>query len=387
LFGVSESKSFGIVSSMRHDFIDSDQSDFEIDNVVYSYRDWLSRIFYVICYRLNYDTLDFEFSMFRGVKRGDDRYSSVVMRKFERLYSVGRDLVFFSYGTRGKVRGSGLHVVLEYDSNSIRLSNAWLRCGVDFNRFMTRIRKKYGRISIVRTFESHESGYPHIHVFLIFHDHVFTGYSGRDRRTGKIVYRIFGADWAFFKSCWREYGFSNIVLISSFAGGIRYLSKYLAKSTSARSAGSSGKLIRGLAMCWIFRKRSFSMSGLLFKRAGASEASASDDAIWHNGISISILTCSPVFASASSVSGSKSRAVVFNLNSRRNSDGVFVKTGVDLFGFSTYKRCSRWRLFGFCISDTAFFGDWRLHIICFADLKLDQENSFNVFCNYYDLLF
>jgi len=166
-------------------------------------------------------------------------------------------------------------------------------------------------------------------------------------------------------------------LVSSFGAGVRYLSKYLVKGTSARLAGKKG--IRGLAMCWIFRKRSFSVSGLLFKRARGT-SSASYDAIWHNGISINILSCSPVFECKSPVSE-------LSLNYLDNSDGVFVKTGVDLFGFSTYKRCSRWRLFGFCMSFKVLWDDWRLHFVRFADLKLDRENPFNIWRSYYDVVF
>ena len=172
----------------------------DINEVVSRYRGWLSWIFYVLCYRFNYQTCDHDFMAFRGLKRGDSRYSEMVCHKFDLLIDSGRHLKFFGYGSHGRVRGSGLHMVLEYDANSIGLLEAWLAVSADFNRFMSRIRKRFGKVSVVRVWESHESGYPHVHVLLIFHSYVFDGYSSR--RRGNLIYRVFGSNYRLLKSYW-----------------------------------------------------------------------------------------------------------------------------------------------------------------------------------------
>ena len=331
---------------------------FDVDDVVSCYKDWLSWVFYVICSRFNYSKRDFEYAFFRGLKRGDDRYGVLTCRKFERLARFGRDLVYFGFGSHGHVKGSGLHVVLEYDSNVVGLSDAWLRVGVDFNRFMSHIRKLFGHVSVVRVFESHESGYPHVHILLVFHKYLFSGYSSRKR--GKLVYRVFGSDFKSLKSCW-NFGFSDFEMVNSFSGGVRYLSKYLVKSTSASLAGVKG--IRALAMCWVFHKRSFSVSGSLFSSGGEeSEAiRAGHDEISTNGIS--------------------------NLNSSgENSDVHFVKVGIDLYGISIFERVERWRLFGFCLRDGVLWDDWRMHFVAGWMLVCVLENDFDSHRSRYDVV-
>jgi len=344
--------------SVRSDFL-NDYLD--VDGVVSRYRDWLEWIVYVICFRFNFSKGDYEYAFFRGLKRGDRRYNALICRKFERLARFGRKLVYFGYGSHGYVKGSGLHVVLEYDANVVDLRDAWLDVGSDFNRFMSRVRRLFGKVSVVRVFESHESAYPHIHVVLVFHDYVFLGYSSR--RRGHMVYRVFGVDYKSLKACW-IHGFSDVEMVGSFGGGVRYLSKYLAKSTSAEFAGVKG--IRGLAMCWVFRKRSFSVSGSLFLKSEASEASrASHDEIKDMSISNS---------DDSDFSG-------FGVDSLR-----CIKVGTDLYGNSIFHRVERWRLFGFCVRNSVLWDDWCLHFVDRLRLVCVSENKFNLHRSRYDLV-
>jgi hypothetical protein len=343
----------------------------DIDGVVSRYVDWLKSVFYVICYRFNFSKVDYEYAFFRGLKRGDDRYGVLTCRKFERLARFGRGLVYFGYGSHGHVEGSGLHVVLEYDSNLVSLPDAWLGVGRAVDFFVKRVRGLYGKVSIVRVFEAHESGYPHVHLLLIFHDHVFSGYSSRYR--GRLVYRIFGVDYEKlkgsanikhpiddFKGCWVS-GYSDFELVDSFSGGVRYLSKYLVKSTSFSLAGVKG--VRGLAMCWVFHKRSFSVSGSLFSSGGEGSVAIREghhDEITSNGIS--------------------------NLNSGgENSDVRFVKVGVDLFGISIFEKVDRWRLFGFCLRDNVLWDDWRMHFVPAPKLELVDDVGFVSNRSYYNL--
>lgn len=234
-----------------------------IEGVVACYREWLSVFFYVVCNRFVHG--DFEYGIFHSVKRGDERYSALVCRKFAGLGWFGKGLNYFGSGVHELVSGSGLLVTLEYDSNRVSLADAWLNVGVDLNRWICGIRRKFGSVSMVRVFESHESGYPHIHALLVFHEYSFTGRSMKSGR-GHLVYRVVGSDFDNLKSAkfgdrW-SHGFSDFEMVSSYGGGIRYLSKYLSKSTSFQEAGSKG--VKTLAMCWVFGKRSFGFQGEMF---------------------------------------------------------------------------------------------------------------------------
>lgn len=322
-----------------------------VGDVVDCYRCWLSWVFYVICVRFNFSKGDFEYAMFRGLKRGDDRYGFLTCLKFEHLARFGRDLVYFGFGSHGYVKGSGLHVVLEYDANVIDLCDAWLNVGSDFNRFISRVRKLFGKVSVVRVWESHESGYPHVHAILIFHSYVFSGYSSR--RRGRLVYRVFGVDYKSLKDCW-IHGFSDIEMVSSFSGGVNYLSKCLVKSTSAKIAGVKG--IRGLAMCWVFRKRSFSVSGSLFLEG---EESGANRAGRHDG--------------------------TLPMSNSNSDDLEFIKVGVDLYGNSFFHKVEHWRLFGFCKRDSVLWDDWCMHFISPVHLEFVGDGGFVSNRSYYDL--
>ncbi len=348
-FGIAEEQES--LKDVRRRF---EEGFYGVDDVVSSYHVWLSRIFYVVVSRFNLSKGDYEYAMFRGLKRGDNRYGFLTCSKFWRLGRFGEDLSYFNRSSHGVVRGSGLLATLEYDANRFSLPEAWSRVGVDFNRFMSHIRKLYGRVSIVRVWESHESGYPHIHVSLTFGDYAFNGRRMWNKRKGNWVFRVIGVEFKDLKGCWSQdrYGFSDFEMVDNFSGGIRYLAKYLAKSTSAKKAGVKG--IRTLAMCWIFRKRSFGFSGDLFKVDESVSGEVAPDGMY-----------------------SKSNS---------NSDVRYLKVGIDLYGNSIFEIVERWCLFGFCVREGVKWDDWRMHFVEGSKLKCVLENDFDIRRNRYDLL-
>ena len=139
-----------------------------IDEVTEAYEEWYKWIFYILLYRFNRTLCKHEYAYFRGKKRGDPKYSYQICRKFDALKRVNKKLIFFSRKARELVKGNALLVTLEYNANKISISDSWQNVGVDYNRFLTRLRHKYGKISVIRVWESHESAYPHIHVLLVF---------------------------------------------------------------------------------------------------------------------------------------------------------------------------------------------------------------------------
>ena len=301
------------------------------------YCDWLAVFFYVVVYR--YINGENEFGIFRGLKRGDDRYSYLTCKKFNRLARYGKNLSYFGFGSHEAVSGSGLLATLEYDSNRISAGEAWQNVGLDLNRWICGIRSKFGNVSMVRVFESHDSGYPHVHALLIFHNYEFAGKSLRNRR-GKLIYRVVGSDFDNLKSLSKganrwNHGYSDFELVNSYRGGIRYLAKYLSKSTSFKEVGSKGA--KTLAMCWFFHKRSFGYQGEMF----------SDDVIG--------LSCN------SNDVDSPSRFV-----------------GFDLLGNPFFEEIARWRLFGFIVRAVVLWHDKAVfHKIRGSDLELIEQRSSN----------
>jgi hypothetical protein len=141
-------------------------------------------------------------------------------------------------------------VTLTYDTKRCLYGEAWDNIGAEFNRFMSYVRRKFGKVSSCRVFESFENGYPHIHCILVFSEHSFSVF-----RDSKGQFRIREKD--VIAQGWH----SNVDVkgMSSIGGGLNYLKKYLLKGIDIENADSKG--LKTLALCWAYRKRAFSVSG------------------------------------------------------------------------------------------------------------------------------
>jgi hypothetical protein len=183
-------------------------------------------------------------------KRGNDVYHSRVESRFRGLSHKAEPLTFFDPKAREAKATRALWVTLTYDTKLRSYKEAWEQIGIEFNGFMAYVRSKFGKVSCCRVFESFENGYPHIHCILLFQEHtfsVFRDYKGQFRVHEKDV---FARGWH-----------SNVDVkgMSSLAGGFSYLKKYLLKGIDFENADSKG--LKTLALCWVYRKRAFAVSG------------------------------------------------------------------------------------------------------------------------------
>jgi hypothetical protein len=144
-----------------------------------------------------------------------------------------------------------IFTILTFARNE-RLDVLWESVGKYFNRWFSAVKSRYGKISIIRCWESHEDGYPHIHVVLLFHEVEFETffYNGKWLITEK---REIEALW--------KWGFSDMFALYSLGAGVGYILKYVTKVNNALlSEKVDRKLVLSLAMMWIFRKRAFLVS-------------------------------------------------------------------------------------------------------------------------------
>jgi len=137
-------------------------------------------------------------------------------------------------------------------------------------------------------------------------------------RKGKRRFRVVGETWYTLKDGW-THGYTDFELVDSVRGGVYYLAKYLSKSVSVKQAGSKG--VKGLAMCWWTRKRSFSISGDFI-------------AHYHD---------------------------VITPNSNSTQDVRITEVGVDVLGSPVFLKVTKWKLLGFLHSD---------HVIWAADFAI-----------------
>lgn len=177
-------------------------------------------------------------------KRGNDVYWWRVGKRIKTLYDL-KDYTLFD--SHGNIKSSNvLFVTLTYDMKLSKIQEAWENEGSNFNKYMSNLRKKFGRISYFRSLEASKRGYPHIHILMIFHDYEFNVIDIRGK------YRI--REKEAFEKSWHS--FVDVQAIRRFREGGRYVTKYLTKTKN-----ESKTQVLTLALCWLFRKRSFAISG------------------------------------------------------------------------------------------------------------------------------
>lgn len=224
---------------------------FSIDYIVEVFKEWASEATYMILSKLNLDKLKNEVFAVKCAKRGNDVYKSRVKKRFTGLVGRTQDLVFFNPKDRTlQKQTSALWITLTYDTKLCSYREAWEQIGVEFNGFMSHIRRSFGKVSCCRVFESFENGYPHIHCILLFEKHKFEAF-----RDNKAQFRVKEKDA--ISEGWHSN--VDVKAMSSLAGGFAYLKKYLLKGIDLEKADSKG--LKTLALCWVFRKRAFAVSG------------------------------------------------------------------------------------------------------------------------------
>jgi hypothetical protein len=194
-------------------------------------------------------------------KRGNDVYQDRVKKRFgglERLCCGTHDVEFFKF-TDASPKVKMIFVTLTWVARG-RISESWETVGNHFNRWISNLRQKFGPLSYVRTWEASQKGYTHVHLMILFHQSTFSGFKTLDQ-DGNFVWRIsekseLEASWPAFIDC---------RAVRTASAVIRYIRKRVLQGTDKGDV-ESGDLT--LALCWVFRKRSFAMSGDLQSSLG-----------------------------------------------------------------------------------------------------------------------
>jgi hypothetical protein len=182
-------------------------------------------------------------------KRGNDVYWWRVWKRLKFLYKL-RDKVLFDPHDSIKMTNV-LFVTLTFDTKISTIREAWETFGEEFNKWIRNLRKKFGKISYLRCWERSKKAYPHAHVLMVFHEYKFKiafSHIKKSRRVYRIVEK--GA----FERSWHS--FVDVQAVRKMRAGITYILKYLTKT---KNETQTQRLT--LALCWLFRKRSFAVSG------------------------------------------------------------------------------------------------------------------------------
>lgn len=189
-------------------------------------------------------------------KRGNDIYRSRVKRRLDWL-SDGENTKFFDvtdFKPEKQVSSSAIWLTLTYDVERCSRFDAIENIGKEWNGFISALRQKYGKISVLRTWECSEKGYPHIHAILLFQDAKFSVFPHFSVKEGKLTFRIKEKDE--IGSLWHSH--ADIQAVSSTKKLFSYMKKY---QTKTLLASDSPKGTRTMSLLWLFRRRGFSVSG------------------------------------------------------------------------------------------------------------------------------
>jgi hypothetical protein len=152
-----------------------------------------------------------------------------------------------------------LFVNLTFSQRGKSLDDIWRNIGSLWNLFITKVRKKYGRVKTLRVWEAHGSGMPHIHAVLLFEESSFDVFRhGKKWRTNSK--QEISDLWGF--------GFVDVEGIRKLGGVVSYVRKYLVKAIGRDESIPSNSLIPStresgdltLSMLWTYRKQSFAVS-------------------------------------------------------------------------------------------------------------------------------
>jgi hypothetical protein len=193
-------------------------------------------------------------------KRGNDVYNARIKRRFGFFNKNIPDLKFFStnpdaFKTDTKVKTKLLWVTLTWNTRLCSRRNAWKsEISREWNRFITALRRRYGKIEVLRSWEATRQGYPHIHGVLWFESAEFTVFPHYSEKEGRLQFRI--QEKREFESLWHSY--VNIEAISSMKKMANYVLKYQLKVNEGKEDQGSGS--NTLAFMWLFRKRSYACS-------------------------------------------------------------------------------------------------------------------------------
>ena len=140
----------------------------DLDAIINAFIYWSQFVEYLIFRKENVYTYEKAYKAVKAAKRGNDVYSWKLSKRLNHLYNLPKH-EFFNYKDRNHRHKTRVIFTTLTFSRDERLDVLWEQVGKFFNRWLSAMKSRYGKFSILRCWEAHEDGYPHIHVVLLFH--------------------------------------------------------------------------------------------------------------------------------------------------------------------------------------------------------------------------
>jgi hypothetical protein len=206
---------------------------------------------------------------FLASKRGNSVYQHRIRTKVEKLEPYLKPN--FIPLNANFATTNMLFITLTFNPNLFTIGTAWEDIlQSSYNRYISALRYRYGKIAAVRCNASQKDGYPHLHLIVIFDHqiaikkHIAVLPSGKTATTWRLL--SLSKKEHDFAELWRlpiadkknEYIPLGYVDVQGFADQktvINYAFRY-----SLCKQGKNAADDLSLSLCWLYRKRSFSVS-------------------------------------------------------------------------------------------------------------------------------
>ncbi len=238
----------------------------DIPLLVDAFKDWRDYPEFLLLRADNRVTNERKFFAVKCSKRGNDIFARRLDRKlgFLKTDDVFFDIHKFDERQSHTVKTKLLWVTLTYNSNRCSLEDAWKNIGSEFNLWITNLRNKYGKVWYVafpQAFPNQKGegyGYSHLHLIMFFEDVSFHVFRRMEKnREGKLglIYRV--KEKYDIESQGKWHSFIDVKALSS----MRAVWNYAKKHCYNAGFGPSDEASLNNAVMWLFKKKSFNMSG------------------------------------------------------------------------------------------------------------------------------
>jgi hypothetical protein len=196
-------------------------------------------------------------------KRGNRIYAWNLRARLDSIASYLTPKIRVSRG-----RTNAVFVTLT-DPNVRAAPEAWLDIGERWNRFLANVRKGH-ELLYVRSWESTQNGFPHVHALLVFADHDFRTFLHWSK-SNRWISRVKGST----RTKWRGYWGAHVDVqgVESVQGAAWYITKEVLKYEAQAQKRSDPKGRLTLALLWASGRRSFSCSQAITRAVHAESES------------------------------------------------------------------------------------------------------------------
>jgi len=201
-----------------------------------------------------------EWMTIKASKRGNDVANRGLQRRLSPLRKALRRSAFSLDGEHTRL----LYLTLTWDTKIDSAGRSWEKVGEDFNRFMAQLRKKFGKVHVLRSWESSARGYAHVHGLFFFPEKSFV-YFEHTNAEEKTTYRIPNFWRKQIQSMWH----SHVDVQAIADNGIQRLNDVLSYVVKFEDDHVdvdkwNEKELLTMTALWYFRKRQFGVSGAFF---------------------------------------------------------------------------------------------------------------------------